>query len=211
MHIFEHQQLWIITIIAIVGDFLVAYLLAPFYPGYNHAEQVMSVLGNNQSPIHKIYNIWLVILGILIVFSGILFYQYYKFTSHSLSLVGLMILIFYGIGACILSGIFSVNNEEDRTTISAKIHGIAAGVGFMALTFLSLIIGLLDKEMGEIIIGTLSIILFILCILLFVLFIMSDKKQFRNTIIGKSGLWQRLLLGTMYCPLLIISIRNLIM
>jgi len=39
---------------------------------------------------------------------------------------------------------------------------------------------------------------------------MSEKEQFQNNIIGNTGLWQRLLLGAMYMPLIIICIKNII-
>ena len=55
---------WIFLIISAVGDFAVPYILAPFYHGYSHTRQVMSVLGNPKSPVRRWYNEWLVLLGI---------------------------------------------------------------------------------------------------------------------------------------------------
>ena len=61
---------------ALLADLILPFVLAPFYKGYNHLLQVMSVLGNNKSPVHQLYNIWLVFFG-LIILLGIaqLFYE----------------------------------------------------------------------------------------------------------------------------------------
>jgi hypothetical membrane protein len=196
-------------LIAAVGDFLICYILALFYPKYNHSNQVMSVLGNPNSPVHSIYNIWLVVLGFLILFSGIKMYFQYESISKILSIMAMVILFLYGIGGCILSGMFSVNETKGIETISEKVHGIGAGLGFMFLAFIPLIIGLLYLKMNKTFFGISCVVIFVLAIILFVIFVMSEKEQFTGTIIGKSGLWQRLLLGCMYIPLLMVGIDNL--
>lgn len=195
-------------IIAVTGDFIVPYILAIFYPRYSHTKQVMSVLGCPDSPVKTIYNSWLIVLGVLFLFSGIKFYLQYENISGTLSLIGMIILCIYGLGACILAGIFSVNETKRLETLPEKIHGIAAGIGFIALLFMPLIIGLIYLKNDQVIIGYTSVIIFIGCIFFFTLFIMSEKKTFENTWIAHTGLWQRFLLGTMYLPLSIISITN---
>jgi hypothetical membrane protein len=171
----------------------------------------MSVMGNDKSPAHKIYNVWLIILGIMMIIFGFSIYSQYKNISNNLSKIILVIMAVYGIGGCILSGIFGVNETREIETIHSKIHGTSAGIGFMALTFIPLLIGLLFKTERNVLAGNLSIVIFIICLGLFILFIMSEKKQFQKTIIGYSGLWQRLLLGCMYVPLIIMSIKNIIL
>jgi len=66
---------WRFMLIAVIGDFAVAYFLAPFYKSYNHKTMVMSVLGNPDSPVRVYYNIWLVTLGLLL--SASVFTIYY--------------------------------------------------------------------------------------------------------------------------------------
>lgn len=58
-------------IVAIIGDFVVPYVLANFYKSYNHNLMVMSLLGNPKSPVRSIYNVWLIILGVLLIISSI--------------------------------------------------------------------------------------------------------------------------------------------
>ncbi|MDF2879253.1 MAG: hypothetical protein K0S30_2349 [Clostridia bacterium] len=196
---------WILLVIAIVGDFLIAYILAFYYSGYNHMKQVMSVLGNPKSPVAFFYNMWLIIFGILICSASVNFYHTYCKVSQSYARIGLIILLIFGIGAGIIAGVFSVNEGREIETLASKIHGIGAGLGFMALTFLPLVIGLISFKNSDSVIGTASIIFFIMSIVFFVLFIMSEKEIFQDSIIGLSGLWQRLLLASMYMPLLLIA------
>ena len=56
-------------------DLIIPFLLAPSYKGYNHLTQVMSVLGNSKAPLHLIYKIWLVVLGVAILVSTLQLYQ----------------------------------------------------------------------------------------------------------------------------------------
>lgn len=211
MSIYGSRLSWILLLIAITFDFVVAYILALFYPGYSHMKQVMSVLGNPKSPVAVFYNIWLVILGILICISAVNFYNVYSVVSKGYALAGTIILIIFSIGAGILSGIFSVGESKAIETVALKIHGVGAGVGFLVLTFIPLIVGVLSFKQGDSIIGIISIIFFILSIVLFTLFIMSEKEAFQQSIIGFSGLWQRLLLASMYIPLVLIAIKHIVM
>jgi len=209
MNIFQNKIVWIFFLLALIFEFVIVYILAIFYPKYSHLKSVMSVLGNNNSPVKNIYNIWLILLGIILIFMGFSTFIQYKNISNNLSIIILTILVLYGIGGCILSGIFPVNEKREIETIHSNIHGISAGIGFMFLAFIPLFIGLLYKAEKEIILGNISIIIYIICLGLFVVFIISEKESFQNTIIGYSGLWQRLLLGSMYIPLIIICIKNI--
>ena len=208
MNLWGSKVSWILLIIAVVGDFVVAYALALFYPGYSHTKQVMSVLGNPNSPVAFLYNVWLVILGILICFSAGNFFTVYSGLSKGYACAGAIILLIFGIGAGVLAGLFSVNEVKELETITSKIHGIGAGIGFMALTFIPLVVGAVSFKEGNSLLGIISVMFFLLSVVLFVLFIMSERESFQNSIIGLSGLWQRLLLASMYMPLLLVALKH---
>ena len=97
--------------------------------------------------------------------------------SATLATTGSVILFIYGIGACIFAGLFYVNTTKSIETFPEKIHGIGSGIGFMALLFLPLITGLLCFKSGNMMAGTVSVIIFILGIVFFVLFVMSEKNN----------------------------------
>lgn len=209
MNLWSTKLGWMLLIIAIIGDFAAAYILAFYYAGYSHMKQVMSVLGNPRSPVAFFYNIWLIILGILICISAVNFYNIYNQFSRGWACTGLVILLTFGIGAGIIAGLFSVNEGKEIETLASKIHGIGAAIGFLALAFIPLVVGVLSFKALDRKIGILSILFFILSMAFFVLFIMSEKDVFKNTIIGLSGLWQRLLLASMYMPLLLIAQKHI--
>ena len=200
----------ILALIFLIGSFLIVYILGRYYPGYNPYKQVMSVLGNKNSPVHRFYNIWLIFLGIIIINIGNNFYIKYKNVSKILSLIGTIAITINGIGGCILSGIFIVNEIEGTVNIYSKIHGLSTSLGFMVLIFFPIIIGLLYKNIGNIVLKNISIIIFIMNLIFFALYVLSEKEQFIDTIIGNRGLWQRILIGSAYMPLIIINIKNII-
>lgn len=207
---FNTSLSWGILIIAIVGDFIVPYILANFYKGYNHKRMVMSVLGNPNSPVRIYYNIWLVILGIILIITSFNLYQYYLGVSKSLSIAIFVLIVLFAIGAGILSGIFSVNESREIETIASKIHGVGSALGFMALLFVPLILGILSFKIKDVRTTIVCLISFVLSLIFFVLFIMSDKSQLQHTIIANKGIWQRLSLLFMYVPFGYIAIKNIV-
>ena len=201
---------YILLMIASIGDLMLPFLFAPFCKNYNHLTMVMSLLGNPNSPVHIIYSIWLITAGIMLILGALTLYTIFVSISSVLSKILLVCIVLFAVGACILSGIFPVEETKELSTLSAKIHGVGSVLGFFALLFVPLIIGLISLHSNEIIYGIISIIFFILAILFFSFFAMSDKETFSDTIIANEGLWQRLNLLCMYAPLVMISMKNLL-
>ncbi|WP_315120866.1 DUF998 domain-containing protein [uncultured Clostridium sp.] len=201
---------WVLLLIAIVGDFIVPYILAIFYKGYSHKTMVMSSLGNPSSPVRGYYNIWLICLGALLSISTLTLYRSYSKTSKVLSASVVTLIIVFAIGAGILSGIFSVNESKDVQTVASQIHGFGAAIGFMALLFVPMLLGILSFKSKDNVTGVICLISFVFALIFFILFIMADKPEFNNTIIANEGLWQRLTLLFMYVPFGYIAIKNII-
>ena len=126
----------------LIGDLVLPFLLAPTYRGYNHLMQVMSALGNPIAPLHILYNIWLIVLGIGILLCNFKLYPVIAEKSSSIAIMLFAIICIYAIGACILSGLFPVGETKELKTISSKIHGYGSAIGFMFLIFAPLFIGL---------------------------------------------------------------------
>lgn len=200
---------WFILLLTIIGEFLIPFILSKFYKNYDSKYMVMSVLGNKKSPVKILYNIWLVWLGVLLSLSAIILFEIDKYSSTFFSILELISLLTFAIGAGIISGIFSVNEKKNEKTNASNIHGVLSAVGFMLLLFLPLIKGILFFK-NYIMIGVINIIAFILSLVFFILFIMSDKEKFKNTIISYEGLWQRLTLAFMYTPLVCEAILMII-
>ena len=112
----------------------------------------------------------------------------------------------FAIGACIFTCFFSVNESKDVVTLASKIHGAGSVTGFMLFLFVPLLIGILYYKDHNRMMGTVSILSFVVALIFFALFVMSDKQEFKNTIVDNEGLWQRLNLTFMYLPMAITAV-----
>lgn len=191
-----------ILVITIIGEFLCPWILKHFYKDYDSKRMVMSVLGSPESPVRYFYNIWLIWLGIFLSFTAIVYYKNSQGISMVLSILLLISILSFAIGAGLLAGIFSVNESKDVVTLASKIHGAGAAIGFMALLFFPLLSGLLAFKQSNYTFGIVCIFSFVLALVFFVMFIMGDKEEFKNTILLYEGLWERLALLCMYVPFL---------
>ncbi len=192
----------------LIGDLLLPFLLAPTYRGYHHFTQVMSALGNPKAPLHVLYNIWLVTLGMMILFCNFQLYPLIVEKSAPIAVMLFAVLCIYAAGACILSGFFPVGETKELKTISAKIHGYGSAFGFMFLLFAPLLTGLYFFKASHGFWGVFSLICFVFSVICFSLFVMADKPAFQGSVIALEGLWQRLSLLCMYLPLIALCITN---
>ena len=200
---------WHNLLIAVVGEMLIPIILAPFYKGYKTTTMVISTLGNNNSPVRLPFNLWMLIAGTLLLAATPAIYNAYYQVSQSLSIVSVLFIGIFAVGACIFTSFFSVNETKDVVTISSKIHGAGSAIGFMLLLFVPLFLAILSFRANDKSAGMISVVSFVLALLFFVLFIMADKPQFQRTLVAKEGLWQRLNLLFMYLPLGYIAARNI--
>ncbi|UQT47640.1 DUF998 domain-containing protein [Flavonifractor plautii] len=126
---------WYFLLAAAGLDLLLPFLLAPFYPGYSHRRQVMSVLGSPESPVRWVYRVWLVVLGLLLCAATPDLWA--AFGKRSPVLTGLLIAVLcvFALGAGVLAGLFSVNADKAVETAASRIHGVGSVLGFLALAF----------------------------------------------------------------------------
>lgn len=200
---------WYALLLAIIGEMLMPMILAPFYQGYRHTTMAISALGNPKSPVRLPFNLWMLVAGILFLTAiPALYHTYYKI-SKPLTIVTLVFIAVFAVGACIFTCFFSVNERKDMVTTASKIHGAGSAIGFMLLLFVPLCLSILSFKAQDQRTGVISAISFVLSLVCFVLFIMAEKPTFQQTFIGKEGLWQRLNLLFMYLPLGTIAMKNI--
>ena len=139
---------WYFLLVAAGLDLLLPFLLAPFYPGYSHRRQVMSVLGSPESPVRWVYRVWLVVLGLLLCAATPDLWA--AFGNRSPVLTGLLIAVLcvFALGAGVLAGLFSVNADKTVETAASRIHGVGSVLGFLALAFAPLLAALLAFRGG---------------------------------------------------------------
>ena len=207
---FESKLFYIILLATILGEFLLPWILGHFYKGYDGRTTVMSALGSPESPVRVIYNVWLVWLGVFLLAASFALYREIRTVSVGLSLMTLVSVCVFAIGAGILAGLFSVNESKDKITVASRIHGVGSALGFMTLLFFPLLQGIYGFMSGRMIKGAVCVTAFVLALLFFVFFIMGDKERFQKTVFAYEGLWERLSLFFMYVPFLYLSVENLI-
>jgi len=200
----------IILLFTIMGEFFIPWILEHFYAEYNGKIMVMSALGNPQSPVRLIYNLWLIWLGGFLAFTAIVYFLSIRVRFPVLAVFVLLSIGIFAIGAGLISGFFSVNESKNIVTAASKIHGISAAVGFMLFLFFPLLNGILAFKQNDFILGVVSMISFILALVFFICFIMGDKEQLQNTMLRYEGLWERLTLLCMYIPFVYRAVHNLL-
>lgn len=200
---------WHFLLVAIIGELLLPFVFAFFYKEYNHSVMVISSLGSPDSPVRLLFNLWMLLAGLLFLSSLPIIYHTFKTVSRPLSILCILFIAVFAVGACIFTCFFSVNESKDIVTVSSILHGAGSAIGFMLLLFVPIIIAILSFRSGASLLGAISLASFILALLFFILFIMADKPNFQQTLIAREGLWQRLNLLFMYLPLFCIAIRNL--
>jgi len=200
----------ILILITIIGEFLLPWILKHFYKDYNSKTMVMSVLGCPESPVRKIYNVWLVWLGAFLLITSFVFFKEVHKSSSILAILTFISIAAFALGAGILSGLFRVNASKEKETLASKIHGAGSAIGFMALMFFPLLESISAFQNNDIIQGIVFVIAFMAAVLFFVFFIMGDKEKFKETVFSYEGLWERLSLFFMYIPFLYIAVKNLI-
>ena len=149
----------------------------------------------------------MLIEGILFLVGIPAFYRLFSPVSKGLTITAVVFIAAFAVGACILTCFFSVNESRDEVTTASKIHGAGSVIGFMLFLFLPLLIAILEFKNKESMSAWISIACFALAIVTFALFVMSDKDEFKDTLIANEGLWQRLDLLFMYIPLGIAAIK----
>lgn len=183
-----------------IVDLLIPFIIAIPYNGYSHTNQVMSVLGCKNSPWGIIYNLWMIASGIIFSFFGYRIFLYYENINFGAAITIFLLLSIYGFGDEIISGLFPLNEKKEDITVSSKIHGIGSAIGFTALQFSTLFLAILGFKSGDMLLGWISFIFFILSLIAFVFFVISEKPKFKESLISLGGLWQRVLCLLMYIP-----------
>ncbi len=208
-NITDNRLFNIILLFTIMGEFFIPWMLEQFYPGYNGKIMVMSALGSPQSPVRHVYNLWLIWLGGVLAFTAGAYFVSLRIKFPVLAVFMLLSIGIFAVGAGLISGFFSVNENKGIVTTASKIHGAGAAIGFMALLFFPLLNGIISFKQKDIIEGIISISSFILSLVFFACFVMGDKEQFQHTFLKYEGLLERLTIFFMYMPFIYRAIGSL--
>ncbi|MGE5425424.1 MAG: DUF998 domain-containing protein [Syntrophothermus sp.] len=198
----------VIILFASLADILMTFALAPFYPGYIQITTPVSMLGSSASPVAGIASAWWILLGVLFMISGGLLIMPFLSLEKPwyLSVLPAVMLIIYGFGEGVASGLFRSEHAGDYSTFEATMHNIISGAGLISSILLPLTMIKVLKTKG---LKIFSIMIFVTGILLFFLFQMRYIFPGNTLSTDYLGLWQRLLMLNFYLYLVVISVRIL--
>jgi hypothetical protein len=207
----KKQQIQFILVASIaciavcIGDFLVSLALGFFYPNYNHLKLVMSELGTSQSPAAMWINLWWTIFGIFFFIFAIGVRKAFAAYKKSAAVVMVLIMLF-GLGAWICSGLFPIDPGGLEMTPTARLHGICGGIAYLAIMFVPLAaLGIFSIKQSPKLFW-LSIGVFLLGLAFFVLFVASEDAFSVGGLLSYAGLWQRLFLLSHYSYLSVVAV-----
>jgi len=188
------------------GDFLSVFILGKEYPGYNQISDTMSSLGSSASPVSNIISACWIILGILMIIFAFGFRAAYSQEDKNVKIV-FWLLILYGSGEGLGSGLFKADLVSGSYTTSYVLHDILGGAGVVAILFLPLIVQKIKPFVSNPGFKRFSNITFILGTMFLVLFLFRYKGNVEATVAKYTGLWQRLFILVYYIYMMAIAIK----
>ncbi|HEY1195104.1 DUF998 domain-containing protein [Flavobacterium sp.] len=193
----------IICITICIADFIVLFVLGNYYPGYSQLKNTISSLGATISPVSNLISAWWIFIGIVFIFFGIIFRKAFYENPKSSKLASVLIML-YGIGEGIGSGLFKADRIRGEMKPSFIAHDIAGGIGLIAALLLPLVMQKVIEKEKYSRFGLFSKIIFFIGLITIALFTIRFSAQ-RSWIFDR-GLWQRLFLLNLYVYLIAISV-----
>jgi hypothetical membrane protein len=192
-----------------IGDMLFLFILGPRCPGYSQLYDTMSSLGSSASPVSDIVSTWWMLLGILVIIFAFGFKAAFSADDKYVKIV-FWLLIIYGLGEGLGSGLFKADRISGSYTISFIIHDILGGAGVLSILILPLVVQRIKPFFSSQGFIRFSYITFILGTLFLVLFSFRFIGDENNILTKYKGLWQRLFVLVYYIYLMTVAFKSLI-
>ncbi len=195
----------ILTIAACIADMAMIYAFGKQIPGYNQLTDSLSSLGISESPVASQVCVWSVTLGIVFILFAIGFRSVFSGYGKNARIASWLIIL-YGLGECVASGVFRADTINGQLTSQALVHDLLGGIGVTALILLPLVLmRIFTRELSPafyrfsqiaFVIGLTSTLLFAFRI-----------NYFRDTFLHiYSGVWQRIFLVNFYAYFITLAI-----
>lgn len=186
-----------------LGDFLVLFVFGKFYPGYSQLTDTMSSLGATRSPVSGIVSSLWILLGLIFIFFGYTLRKAFSPLTNYIMIASWLVII-YGLGEFVGSGLFKADHIDTISTTSAIIHGILGTIGIIAITCLPLVMQKIIPRSASPVFHKLSWIVLAFGIVFMVFFNFRFFYSADNMINRNEGLWQRLFALDYYIYILVI-------
>jgi hypothetical protein len=189
-----------------VADLVLIYIFGKQIKGYSQLSCTISSMGESSSPVSRAVTIWSVFLGTIFILFGFCFREVYLIYGKVTNKIFLLIVL-YGFGENIASGIFKADYINGSVTLMAIVHNLLGGVGVIALLLLPLMMTKIftrESSPGFFIFSRVIFTIGIFSILLFSFRVFNLEITFINSC---KGLWQRIFLVNFYIYFITIAIK----
>jgi len=188
-----------------VVDLGATFILGNRIDGYRQIKDTMSQMGIVSIPVPKEVALCWIAMGILVCLFALGFRIAYNERGKMAGLASLL-LILYGIGEGMVSGIFPADKAGEVHTWTGIVHNAIGGIGVTAIMILPLVVRRIIPELGRITsivfyVGLAGVILFGIGRLV------SAPDDFLAVY---KGSWQRLYVMVYYVYITIIAIKMMI-
>ena len=207
--ILNHRKA-IIIIAAIAGilgcliDLWATFFLGNRIDGYSQFKGTMSQMGISSSPVAKEVAICWIAMGILIIIFALGFRFAYQDKKETMVIIS-WLLILYGFGEGLVSGIFPADKAGESHTWIGIVHNLIGGVGVTAIMLLPLY---MLKVLPDF--KWFSIVIFSIGLIGVILFgigrLVTAPDNFLSVY---KGTWQRLYVINYYVYIIIIALNML--
>ncbi len=168
------------------------------YPGYRFLHDTESMLGASASPVAGIVSAWWVILGFMMILFGLGVRFNYE-QAGKISVLASWLIIIYGLGEGMGSGLFPADYMNGNLTLSGKIHDTLGGIGIAGLFFLPLLMRHIISRNQHPWFYASAVPVIVFGLVMLILFSIAKLKSHPIEFITTwKGLWQRLLTLNFY-------------
>lgn len=192
-------------ILAIIVDIVSMFTFGILRLGYNSMNETVSSLGSSGSTMATLISAIWIIVGVLLILFGLGFRKGFQ-EKGTLAKGASWLIILYGFGEGIGSGILKADGIANEPTSSGIIHEILGSMGVIAILFLPLIMLKVISEKENPSFQIVSIIVFVLGALFLFFFLFRFSANETNFFSLYKGLWQRLFILIIYIYLLCIAV-----
>lgn len=195
-------------ILAGVGQFATDYWFIRHYPGYNWLAESASRLGQVGSPVIQEVAVWGVVFAVLIILFGISFFQaFFKEGPWARLAAGMIIL--YGLGEGVGSGLFPVDPVGGLKARSTFLHDLFSMMGDAGLMLLPLVLLKVFPRNAHPVFFRLSWFAIISGLSLASLFTLTKMFPQESGILYYRGVWQRLYILIYHLYLVAVAFKML--
>ena len=185
------------------GDFLVLFVFGNYFPGYHQQFNTMSSLGASISPVSGMVSSLWILLGLIFIFFGYTLRKAFSPLTNYTRIASWLVII-YGLGEFVGSGLFKADHIGNTVTNSAVVHGILGTIGITALMLLPLVMQKIISRSSYPGFNRFSWIILVAGIVLLILFNFRFFHPEDNILNKLEGLWQRLFALDLYIYLMFI-------